>query len=81
MTFGIQYGVVARRPEQGDHPTPGRGQAIAPTMDEPEKSIRSIVGVHPCGRHLDSPVINVTNASLVTAIGTVVMRVIRMVEW
>ena len=50
MTFGIQYGVVARRPEQGDHPTPGRGQAIAPTMDEPGKPIRSIVGAHPCGR-------------------------------
>src|SRR2546427_10540484 len=35
---------------QGDHPTPGRGQAIAPTMDEPGKPIRSIVGAHPCGR-------------------------------
>jgi hypothetical protein len=30
-------------PQQGDHPTPGRGQAIAPPMDGPDKTIRSIV--------------------------------------
>ena len=55
MTFGIQYGEVARRPEQGDHPTPGRGQAIAPTMDEPGKPLRGIVGAHPSGRPAGVP--------------------------
>ena len=29
---------------QRDHPSPGRGQAIAPTMDGPGKPLRSIVG-------------------------------------
>ena len=32
---------VVRRSVQGDHPTPGRGQAIAPTMDEPGNALRS----------------------------------------
>src|SRR5712691_4741769 len=31
---------VVRRSVQGDHPTPGRGQAIAPPMDEPGKPLR-----------------------------------------
>ena len=30
---------------QGDYPSPGRGQAIAPTMDEPEKPMEQGVGV------------------------------------
>ncbi len=34
----------------GRPPHPGRGQAIAPTMDEPGKPLRGIVGAHPCGR-------------------------------
>src|SRR6266853_136820 len=32
MTVGMEEGERTRRPRQGDHPTPGRGQAIAPTM-------------------------------------------------
>ncbi len=43
---------VVRQSVQGDHPTPGRGQAIAPTMDEPGKPLRSIEGasfeIHHC---------------------------------
>ena len=35
---------VVRRSVQGDHPSPGRGQAIAPTMDEPGTPIRCMVG-------------------------------------
>src|SRR5712692_2596443 len=31
---------VVRRSVQGDHPTPGRGQAIAPPMDGPGKPLR-----------------------------------------
>jgi hypothetical protein len=48
----------------GDHPTPGRGQAIAPTMDEFGKAIcgqvmrvvrRSSQGEHPRARTSDHP--------------------------
>jgi hypothetical protein len=35
---------VVRRSVQGDHPSPGRGQAIASTMDEPGTPIRRMVG-------------------------------------
>ena len=31
---------VVRQSVEGDHPTPGRGQAIAPTMDGPGKPLR-----------------------------------------
>jgi hypothetical protein len=47
---------VVGRSSQGDHSTPGRGQAIAPTMDEPGKTIRGIVGAHPCGRPVGIPI-------------------------
>jgi hypothetical protein len=41
---------VVWRSLQGDHPTPGRGQAIAPTMLRIALPGSSIVGAHPCGR-------------------------------
>jgi hypothetical protein len=41
---------VLRHSSQGDHPTPGRGQAIAPTMDGMASRFVGIVGAHPCGR-------------------------------
>jgi hypothetical protein len=43
---------VVRRSVQGDHPSPGRGQAIAPTMDEPRTPLRGHRGasfeIHHC---------------------------------
>jgi hypothetical protein len=42
---------VVRRSSQGDHPSPGRGQAIAPTMDGPGKALRG----HSRGAPLWSP--------------------------
>ncbi len=40
----------------GRGPHPGRGQAIAPTMDEPGKALRGVVGAHPCGRPVGVPI-------------------------
>ena len=42
---------VVRQSVEGDHPTPGRGQAIAPTMDGPGTPLRG----HSRGAPLWSP--------------------------
>ena len=45
---------VVRRSSRGGHPTPGRGQAIAPTMDEPGKALRRHSG-RPAGMLIRLP--------------------------
>ena len=48
---------VVRQSVPGDHPTPGRGQAIAPTMDGPGKPLRGQSrGAHPGGRLAGVPI-------------------------